>query len=103
MSKKRNTGWHDTGMKIPVPREALDGSRLDRTIAALRPGQHLWVSMTAHRVHPDRMETPGEITFLDGENLLQTGLIGCYVCEQPWVMAGRNECPGEPQDGADHG
>lgn len=97
-SKRGDTGWRGTGTKTPVPPEALDGSRLDRTVSSLRRGQHLWVSMTVHRVHPDRMERPGEITHLDHENLLQAGLIGCYICEEPWATAGRKECTGEPKD-----
>ncbi|MEV4093827.1 hypothetical protein [Streptosporangium saharense] len=94
----RKRGWHSTGAKIPVPPSALTGERLEAAMLALKPGEHLWICMTVHRVDPVRMADPEHVAHLDIENLLMTGAISCYVCEDPYALAKNRPCPGDPME-----
>jgi hypothetical protein len=95
---RKRAGWHNTGIKVMVPESALSGERLDRAVEELKPGEHLWISVTVHRVDPERMRTPGHTTYLDSENLLQAGAVGCFVCELPYARAKDRVCPGGGHD-----
>lgn len=63
-----------------------------------RSGDHLWVTAACWRVDPDRwMSTEAGPTFLDTENLLYVGGLGCYYCEKVYSPSLKHRrCKGSP-------
>lgn len=79
-------------------RGALGGRALTGPWPSSGPGEHLWICLTIHRVDPERMRDPNHMTYLDSENILIGGAIGCYVYEGPYDLVKDIPCLG-----ADHG
>lgn len=86
------------GRTIPVPDSFWDRHGLDAAVAALKPGEHLWIMLNTYRCYdPASTFDPGVSKYLDMENLLSINGPGCYMCETPWsAELEAQPCPGDP-------